>query len=88
MERGRLWQEGPAPKVAGSAQMAGAMAARWTSPLKRSLWGDIPSPIGLWKALASRRLLPGIFVGCGLPPIAAQLESPLRGHGPYVELGP
>ena len=61
-------REGPAPAVASSAQMAGAMAASWTNPLQRSLWGDIPSPLGLWKALASRGLEPGFFLGCGLPP--------------------
>lgn len=59
-------REGLAPAVASSAQMAGA--ASWTNPLQRSLWGDIPSPLGLWKALASRDLEPGFFLRCGLPP--------------------
>lgn len=55
--------------VASSAQMAGAMAASWTSPLKRSFWGDILSPVGLWKPPLSSRLEPGLLLGYGLPPL-------------------
>lgn len=49
--------------------MAGAMAASWISPLKRSLWDDSPSsPVGPWKALASGSLESKFFLGCGFPP--------------------
>lgn len=48
--------------------MAGAMAASWISPLKRSHWDDSPSPVGPWKALASGSLESKFFLGCGFPP--------------------
>lgn len=64
--------------VASSAQMAGAKAASWTRPLKRSLWGDSPSPVGLRRAWppAAR-----VWVLCRVrasPAIAAPLEGPRR----------
>lgn len=46
----------------------GAVSASWTSPLQRAVWGDSPSPLDLWEALASRGLEPGFFLGCELPP--------------------
>lgn len=79
----RRGAEGPAP-VASWAQMAGAMAASWTSPLGRSRWGDSPPPIGLWK--------PGVpaLLGFGLPPPLRQIwQVPASwDHGPMVGPGP
>lgn len=68
MRRGCLGQEGPAPTLACSAQMAGAAATSWAALLRRSLWGDIPFPTGPGKALVSSSLEPAFFLGCGLPP--------------------
>lgn len=68
VRRGCLGQEGPAPTLACSAQMAGAAATSWAALLRRSLWGDIPFPTGPGKALVSSSLEPAFFLGCGLPP--------------------